>query len=72
MPLCRLLGGGVTDLACCASMVRYSDPSLVRTSVREAIDARFGTLKLHEIDISAIRAAREEVGPDIELMLDVN
>jgi L-alanine-DL-glutamate epimerase-like enolase superfamily enzyme len=72
MPLCRLLGGGVADLASCASMVRYSDPCLVRTSVREAIDTRFGTLKLHEIDISAIRAAREEAGPDIELMLDVN
>src|SRR5258706_644674 len=72
MPLYRLLGGGAADLTCYASMVRYSDPSLVRTSVRQAIDAGFGTLKLHEIEISAIRAAREEAGPDIELTLDVN
>jgi len=29
-------------------------------------------LKLQEIELAAIRAAREEVGPDIELTLDVN
>ena len=72
MPLCRLLGGGAADLAYYASLVRYSDPSVVRTTVRQAIDAGFDTLKLHEIEISAIRAAREEAGPDIELTLDVN
>jgi L-alanine-DL-glutamate epimerase-like enolase superfamily enzyme len=52
--------------------VRYSDPSLVRTSVRQAIEAGFDTLKLHEIQISAIRAARDEAGPDVDLTLDVN
>jgi L-alanine-DL-glutamate epimerase-like enolase superfamily enzyme len=71
-PVCRLLGGGVSDLACYASLVRYSDPSLVRAGVRQAIEAGFGTLKLHEIELSAIRAAREEAGPDIELTVDVN
>jgi L-alanine-DL-glutamate epimerase-like enolase superfamily enzyme len=70
--LCRLLGGGVADLRCYASLVRYSDPPLVRASVRQAVDAGFRTLKLHEIELSAIRAAREEAGPDIELTLDVN
>src|SRR6476660_3361220 len=30
MPLCRLLGGGVTELPCYASMARYSNPALVR------------------------------------------
>src|ERR1700681_3181882 len=72
MPLCRLLGGGTADLPCYASMVRYSDPSLVRASVRRAVDAGFGALKLHEIALPAIRAAREEAGPGIELTLDVN
>jgi L-alanine-DL-glutamate epimerase-like enolase superfamily enzyme len=72
LPLCRLLGGGAGDIACYASLVRYSEPSLVRSSVRQAIDAGFGTLKLHEIELSAVRAAREEAGPDIELTLDVN
>src|SRR6202012_2122693 len=55
-----------------ASLVRYLDPPLVRASVRRAIDAGFGALKLHEIELTAIRAAREEVGPDVELTLDVN
>ncbi|WGD55174.1 mandelate racemase/muconate lactonizing enzyme family protein [Bradyrhizobium sp. CB1650] len=71
-PLCRLLGGGGPELDCYASLVRYSEPSLVRAAVRQAIDAGFRTLKLHEIELAAIRAAREEAGPDIELTLDVN
>jgi L-alanine-DL-glutamate epimerase-like enolase superfamily enzyme len=71
-PVYRLLGGGESDLACYASLVRFSDPSLVRANVRRAIEAGFRCLKLHEIEISAIRAAREEAGPDVELTLDVN
>ena len=71
-PVYRLLGGGPADLACYASLVRYSDPRLVRASVRRAIDTGFQSLKLHEIELSAIRAAREEVGPDVELAVDVN
>lgn len=72
VPLSRLLGGGVDALDCYASLVRYSEPALVRASVRQAIDAGFRALKLHEVELPAIRAAREEAGPDIELMLDVN
>ena len=72
MPLCQLLGGGAAELDCYASLVRYSEPSLVRAAVRQAIEAGFRTLKLHEIKLAAIRAAREEAGPDIELTLDVN
>lgn len=72
MPVSRLLGGGAADLGSYASLIRYSDPSLVRTSVRRAIDAGFSTLKLHEIELAAVRAGREEAGPDIELTLDVN
>jgi L-alanine-DL-glutamate epimerase-like enolase superfamily enzyme len=62
----------VADIACYASMVRYSDLSLVRRSVRHAIEAGFGSLKLHEIELAAIRSAREEAGPDVALMVDVN
>jgi L-alanine-DL-glutamate epimerase-like enolase superfamily enzyme len=71
-PVYRLLGGGGTDLACYASLVRYSDPGLVRANARRAIDAGFRSLKLHEIEFSAIHAAREEAGLEVELMLDVN
>ena len=72
LPLARLLGGGVRDMACYASLARYSDPSLVRQNVRTGLEAGFGTLKLHEIELPAIHAAREEAGPHIELTLDVN
>jgi L-alanine-DL-glutamate epimerase-like enolase superfamily enzyme len=58
-PVYRLLGGGGADLACYASLVRYSDPALVRANVRRALDAGFRSLKLHEIELSAIRAARD-------------
>jgi len=72
-PVHQLLGGGaVADLACYASLIRYSDPSFVRANVRRAIDNGFRSLKLHEIELPAVAAAREEAGPDVELMLDVN
>ncbi|MGY8635213.1 mandelate racemase/muconate lactonizing enzyme family protein [Bradyrhizobium sp. 14AA] len=71
-PLYRMLGGGPADLPCYASLVRYSDPSLLRAGVRQVIDAGFGTIKLHEIELAAIRAARDEVGPGIAITLDVN
>src|SRR6478672_747153 len=64
-PVYRLLGGsGAADLICYASLIRYSDLSLVRANVRRALDSGFHSLKLHEIELSAIRAAREEAGPD--------
>jgi hypothetical protein len=68
----RIPGGGVTDMECFASLVRYADPSLGRAGVRRAIEARFRTLKLHEMKPSAMRAAREEACPDIEPTVDVN
>jgi L-alanine-DL-glutamate epimerase-like enolase superfamily enzyme len=70
-PVCQLLGGGATDMPCYASLACYSDPALVRAQVRQAIDAGFHALKLHEADLVAIRAAREEAGPDVELIADV-
>jgi L-alanine-DL-glutamate epimerase-like enolase superfamily enzyme len=72
MPLCRLLGGGVADLPCYASLIRHSGPAEVRGGVRQVLDAGFAMLKLHEIALPAIHAAREEAGPSIELILDVN
>jgi L-alanine-DL-glutamate epimerase-like enolase superfamily enzyme len=70
--VCSLLSGGAPDLGCYASLVRYSEPALVRVNARGALDAGFRALKLHEIGLPAVAAAREEAGPDIELMLDVN
>ncbi|MGH3971044.1 MAG: mandelate racemase/muconate lactonizing enzyme family protein, partial [Mycobacterium sp.] len=69
-PVCQLLGGGMTTMPCYASLACYADPTLVRGVVRRAIDAGFQVLKLHEAGVSAIRAAREEAGPDVELIVD--
>jgi L-alanine-DL-glutamate epimerase-like enolase superfamily enzyme len=71
-PLYRLLGGGAADLPCYASLVRCSDPALVRTTVRRAIDSGFCNLKLHETELSAVRAARAVAGSDVGIALDVN
>jgi L-alanine-DL-glutamate epimerase-like enolase superfamily enzyme len=71
-PLHRLLGGGPSDLACYASLDAYSDPVLVRAAVRQALDAGFSSLKLHERELAAVLAARQEAGPDVALMVDVN
>jgi L-alanine-DL-glutamate epimerase-like enolase superfamily enzyme len=69
----QLLGGSeATSLATYASLIRYGDPELVRRNVRRAVDSGYKYLKLHEIDVECVRAAREAAGPDIEITLDVN
>jgi L-alanine-DL-glutamate epimerase-like enolase superfamily enzyme len=72
VPVHRLLGGGGPDLPCYASLDGCAEPALVRAAVRDALDAGFRGLKLHERDVAVVRAAREEAGPDTDLMLDVN
>lgn len=73
VPVHRLLGGARDDRAqVYASLMRYTEPDLVRAHVRQALDAGYRHLKLHEVELPAIRAARDEAGPDVELMLDVN
>ena len=71
-PVHRLLGRCHADLAAYASLEAYADPSVVRGRVREVLDAGFNSLKLHETEPAAIRAAREEAGPDVDIMVDVN
>ena len=73
VPLHRLLGGGGNpDLACYASLDPYGNPAAVRAGVRQALDAGFTQVKLHERQLGSVRAAREEAGPATGLMLDVN
>jgi L-alanine-DL-glutamate epimerase-like enolase superfamily enzyme len=72
VPLHRLLGGGVTGLPCYASLDPYGDTAAVRGAVGRALDDGFTSVKLHERELPAVRAAREEAGDDTSLMLDVN
>jgi len=72
VPLYRLLGGGRQALGCYASLDAYADPGLVRDAVRRALEAGFARFKLHEKELPVLRAAREEAGPDPEMMVDVD
>lgn len=72
-PIHQLLGGSVaSSLACYASLIRYTDPALVAENVKRAVAEGYRHIKLHEIEIPAIAAAREAAGDDIEITLDVN
>jgi L-alanine-DL-glutamate epimerase-like enolase superfamily enzyme len=74
LPLHRLLraaGDSETELPCYASLDPYGgNPAAVLAGVRQAIDAGFTGIKLHERELTAVRAARTEAGPGIELMVD--
>ena len=72
-PVYQLLGGSdVISLTCYASLARYNDPKFVAKNVARALESGYRHLKLHEIDINCVRAAREAAGDDVEIMLDVN
>lgn len=73
LPVHQLLGGSnAKSLPSYASLTRYADPELVGQNVTRALNDGFRRLKLHEIDVDCVRAAREAAGDDIEIMLDVN
>jgi L-alanine-DL-glutamate epimerase-like enolase superfamily enzyme len=72
-PLHRLLGGSAHDtMPCYASLIRYATPDVVARNVERARRDGFEGIKLHEIDLDCIRAARAAAGPQTRLMLDVN
>ncbi|MFN0039706.1 MAG: mandelate racemase/muconate lactonizing enzyme family protein [Burkholderiales bacterium] len=71
-PVHRLLGGGKKLLPCYASLIRYNEPAVVVENALRAVSQGFRAVKLHEIDVPPVRAAREALGGDIDIMLDVN
>ena len=73
LPLYRLLGGARrTTLPAYASLMRYTDPALVAKNSARAVERGYRLVKLHEIDVPQVKAAREAIGPDIALMVDTN
>jgi L-alanine-DL-glutamate epimerase-like enolase superfamily enzyme len=69
----QLLGGAVRPrLPAYASLMRYDSPASVAAACRHYAGQGFRMLKLHQVDVASVRAAREAVGPDVELMLDTN
>src|SRR5438128_1291780 len=72
-PLYELLGGATRPrLPVYASLMRYASPADVAAACRHFVSQGFGMLKLHQTDVASVKAAREAVGPTVELMLDVN
>ena len=73
LPLHRMLGGAArTEIDVYASLVGYGDAGAVATRTSEAVAAGYRHVKLHEREVAHVAAARDAVGPDVELMLDVN
>ena len=72
-PVYQLLGGATRPrLPAYASLMRYDSPADVAAACRHFVAQGFRMLKLHQIDVASVLAAREAVGPDVELMLDTN
>ncbi len=72
-PVHQLLGGiRLARLPCYASLLRYGEPALVAKYAARARQEGFGAVKLHEVTEPAVRAARETLGRDLPLMVDVN
>jgi len=73
VPLYRLLGGRAHDkLRAYASLARYPNPAHVAQACTAMAEKGYTAIKLHEIDVAAVAAARKSVGSDIDLLLDVN
>ena len=69
----ELLGGATRPrLPVYASLMRYDSPKAVAAACQGFVKQGFTMLKLHQTDVESVRAAREAVGPSVELMLDVN
>ena len=73
LPLWRLLGATpVTQLTSYASLLRYGEASQVAAACERAVARGYRDIKLHEITVPEVRAARQAIGPDARLMVDTN
>ncbi len=73
-PLYRLLGGTETveRMPTYASLLRYGNADVVRRNSAKAVERGYKNVKLHEIGVAEIAAAREAIGADIVLTVDVS
>jgi L-alanine-DL-glutamate epimerase-like enolase superfamily enzyme len=71
--VCALLGGPIRDrLQAYTSLMRLSDRATIHHACERAVQKGFKRVKLHEVTVDAVAAAREALGPEVQLMLDVN
>lgn len=73
LPLYRLLGGGPrTDLPAYASLLRYGAAKAVARYTTQALERGYRHIKIHEITVPEVEAAREAAGATVPLMVDTN
>ncbi len=73
LPLHRLLGGaGRSRLRAYASLLRYGDAAVTAKLAAEAAGRGYRHIKLHEITLPPVAAARQASGGEIALMVDTN
>jgi len=61
-----------THIPAYASLVRYGDEDLVEHYSTATLEEGYSTIKLHEIDLPAVRACHKAVGKDADVIVDVN
>jgi len=73
LPLYRLLGGSARQtLPAYASLLRYGTAEAVAHHTEQALSRGYRYLKLHEITVPEVRAARDVAGLDVPIMVDTN
>jgi L-alanine-DL-glutamate epimerase-like enolase superfamily enzyme len=73
LPLYRLLGGSPrADLPAYASLLRYGSAQAVADHTAQALARGYRHIKLHEITVPEVKAARDVAGPGVPIMLDTN
>lgn len=73
VPLHRLLGETRrTAIPAYASLLRIGSPENIAAECKKALALGYGAIKLHETTVPAVFAAREAIGPNIPLMVDMN
>ena len=73
VPLHRLIGEARrAKIPAYASLLRIGKPELIAGECQTALRLGYGAIKLHETTTPAVFAAREAIGPDIPLMVDMN
>jgi L-alanine-DL-glutamate epimerase-like enolase superfamily enzyme len=73
LPLYRLLGGSNrTHLPAYASLLRGEDVSHTARMVEQSLKRGFKAVKVHEVELDTIHTARDVLGYEIPLMVDVD
>jgi L-alanine-DL-glutamate epimerase-like enolase superfamily enzyme len=73
LPLYRVLGGSPrADLPAYASLLRYGSAEAVAHYTRQALARGYRHIKVHEVTVPEVKAARDAAGPEIRLMVDTN